>query len=195
MNSMLYDKEYMILDQIDRTPEVSQRDLSSYTGLSLGSVNILLKKMAKEGLLKIESIPAHRVMYMLTPKGMLEKANKTMSYMKLHYKAIEETKQSIAGFIGRNMEECGVQVFTEDNEMETLLKQAIHQLSYLGVGYEAKIFFCNTIALLNPNQSVLVFTRKDFDLLQGKNRLLRVICFGRKNTKESNADLASETLL
>ena len=93
--SVSNDKELLILTQLDANPEATQRDISSQTGLSLGSVNLLLKKMIKEGLVKIESVPAHRVAYMLTPKGMMEKVNKTVNYIKRHYNAIDHTKETM----------------------------------------------------------------------------------------------------
>ncbi|NDL68720.1 winged helix-turn-helix transcriptional regulator [Anaerotalea alkaliphila] len=124
-----YDNELLILSQIDANPDTTQRDLSRHTGLSLGSVNLLLKKMAKEGLIKIESIPAHRVAYMLTPRGMVEKANKTVNYIKRHYNAINQTKENIKTvmttllaehptlYILRTQDEVGNLVVTAVEEM------------------------------------------------------------------------------
>lgn len=121
----IYDKEYIILEHICRSPESSQRDLSTYTGLSLGSVNILLKKMVKEGLLKIESIPAHRVVYMLTPKGMIEKANKTIQYVKIHYQAIEALRLKLKAHLAELSEEFQIQILNSGDEMSQTLIQAV----------------------------------------------------------------------
>ncbi len=123
------DKEYLILTQIDANPDSTQRDLSRHTGLSLGSVNLLLKKMVREGLIKIDSIPAHRVAYMITPQGMVEKANKTVNYIKRHYNAINQTKETMKAilaelltqhptlYILRTPDEVGNLVITAVEEM------------------------------------------------------------------------------
>lgn len=89
------DKEYIILTQLDANPKASQRDISRQTGFSLGSVNLLLKKMISRGVVKMEEIPANRVAYMLTPAGILEKAQKTVKYVKVHYTIIEKMKEDI----------------------------------------------------------------------------------------------------
>ena len=89
------DKTYVLMHEIEDNAEITQRELAGRSGLSLGTVNLLLKKMIRQGLLKVESIPANRVVYMLTPVGMAEKAHKTVRYIKHHYRAIEETKQRI----------------------------------------------------------------------------------------------------
>lgn len=133
-----HDKEYLILAQIDANPDTTQRDLSRHTGLSLGSVNLLLKKMANEGLVKVESIPAHRVAYMLTPRGMVEKANKTVNYIKRHYNAINQTKENIKTvittlladhptlYILRTQDEVGNLVVTAVEEMPPTQTTAIN---------------------------------------------------------------------
>ena len=90
-----HDKDYLLLSEIDANSDISQRELSNKTGVSLGSVNLLMKKMIREGLIKMEKIHANRVIYMLTPKGMAEKAEKTVRYIRHHYNAIQETKERI----------------------------------------------------------------------------------------------------
>jgi DNA-binding MarR family transcriptional regulator len=90
-----YDKDFLILSEINSNQEVSQRELSHKTGLSLGSVNLLIQKMIRDGLLKMEIITTNRVIYMLTPKGLAEKAVKTVRYVQIHYTAIQETKALI----------------------------------------------------------------------------------------------------
>lgn len=131
--SLFPDKEHMILNQIDANPNASQRDISQQTGLSLGSVNLLLKKMAKEGLIKIESIPAHRVAYMLTPKGMMEKTNKTITYIKRHYNAITQTKETIKTvFQELTQEHPHLYLLNTGDEVSNLAHTALEEMGPLG---------------------------------------------------------------
>jgi len=90
-----HDKDYLLLSEIDANCDISQRELSQKTGLSLGTVNLLIQKMIREGLIKMDMIPANRVIYMLTPKGLAEKAEKTVRYVRNHYNAIQNTKGRI----------------------------------------------------------------------------------------------------
>ncbi len=96
--SVFSDNEYSILSEIEKNEHVTQRELSNKLGLSLGSVNVLINKMIKEGLIKMEQISQKQVFYMLTPVGMLAKAKKTVRYLKIHYRAIFETKEKIKSF-------------------------------------------------------------------------------------------------
>ena len=134
MTDLNYDKEYLILNQIDANPEATQRELSRHTGLSLGSVNLLLKKMVREGLIKMETIPAHRVAYMLTPKGMVEKANKTVTYIKRHYHAIHQTKEAMKATINNILQEHQqVYVFQTDDEISRLVVTALDEMDATSV--------------------------------------------------------------
>ena len=73
------DREEKVLNCISKNENISQRELSLHTGISLGSINLIIKKMVKKGLVKIERINTNTLKYMLTPKGFAEKAMKTLS--------------------------------------------------------------------------------------------------------------------
>lgn len=113
------DREYEVLEYISSSDEVTQREISEHLGISLGSVNLLLKKMIKEGFIKIEKIPANRVAYMLTPKGIQEKIVKTVSYIKIHYRAIEKHKNAVRLFLDSNESKYDlIYVFLKEEELK-----------------------------------------------------------------------------
>ena len=94
-HKMYRDNEYFIMNEIMEDENITQRGLSRKLGLSLGTVNVLINKMVKEGLIKMDQVSQKQVMYMLTPKGIVEKGKKTVKYLKGHYRAIYETKERI----------------------------------------------------------------------------------------------------
>ncbi|MEN6623966.1 MAG: winged helix-turn-helix transcriptional regulator, partial [Smithella sp.] len=49
------EESLMILRAIDTNPQLSQRELSSRLGLSLGKINFLLKELVAKGLVKAEN--------------------------------------------------------------------------------------------------------------------------------------------
>lgn len=59
----------------------NQRELSTRSGMSLGMTNVVLKRLAKKGLLKIRQLNRRKVDYLLTSRGFSEKANKSYRYM------------------------------------------------------------------------------------------------------------------
>lgn len=93
------DNEFLLLSEFADSEVVNQRALSKKLGISLGTINTLINKMAREGKIKMEQVSSKQVAYMLTPKGMLEKANKTAKYLKHHYRVIYQTKEKIKHYI------------------------------------------------------------------------------------------------
>jgi len=77
----LADKEFLIIKQISENPQLNQRTIAQKTGLSLGLVNLIIKKLAKTGYIKIKMLNGKKIEYILTPKGFSEKIKKTYNYV------------------------------------------------------------------------------------------------------------------
>jgi DNA-binding MarR family transcriptional regulator len=122
------DKEYIVLNEIGKNPEVTQRELSKMIRCSVGSINILLSKMVNEGLIKIKRMPMNRIIYMLTPMGIVEKLQKTSSYIKSNYNYIVETqaklRTELEKLVAQNGEIC---VLMEEDEISELVRLAIKE--------------------------------------------------------------------
>ncbi len=124
------DKEHLILDAISNSAQITQRELSKKTGLSLGTINILLTKMTKEGLIKVKQIPVNRVLYILTPEGMAEKVNKTYNYIKRQYQYINNTVEKISSNLNQiSRTYKNVCIILENDELDDLIKIAASNLS------------------------------------------------------------------
>ena len=124
------DKEYILLNEIEKNENITQRELSKKVELSLGSVNLLINKMVHEGLIKISQIPMNRVAYMLTPAGIAEKVRKTSDYIKIHYNYINETVKKIkSAIIDLNKENNDIIVVLEQDEISELVRQAVNEIN------------------------------------------------------------------
>ena len=67
-----------LMKELERSPAITQRNLSSRLGVSLGKTNYLLKELAKKGfvearLFSCNSDKIKKVKYTLTKKGLEEK--------------------------------------------------------------------------------------------------------------------------
>jgi EPS-associated MarR family transcriptional regulator len=94
---MLTDEyRYKILKLVQENPEISQRDLATALGISLGKTNFCLKALIEVGLLKASNFKNNKnklaYMYLLTPKGIEEKTVITARFLKRklqEYKTLE----------------------------------------------------------------------------------------------------------
>jgi EPS-associated MarR family transcriptional regulator len=84
---MLTDEyRYKILKLVESNPSISQRELAQQLGISLGKVNFCLKALIDKGLLKATNFRNSKnklaYMYLLTPRGIEEKASITLRFLK-----------------------------------------------------------------------------------------------------------------
>lgn len=75
------EKELLLLRKLQLNPKITQRDMAKATGLSLGSVNTIIKRMIKIGILKVEKRTQKTIMYNLTSLGIKQKAEGMYKYM------------------------------------------------------------------------------------------------------------------
>ena len=93
-------EEYLkLLRKIDNDPKISQRDLSSELGVSLGKINYCLRELQKKGLIKVQNFKNNRekfkYLYLLTPKGIVEKTKITLRFMKKKMREYDELNDEI----------------------------------------------------------------------------------------------------
>ena len=127
-DSLIFDNEYIIMSEVADNETVTQRELSKKLGISVSTVNVLMNKMIREGLIKMTQVSQKQVLYMLTPVGMMEKAKKTVSYLKAHYRAIYDTKEKIKSVLDELYREHDViYVLKGNDEMSEILAIAVDE--------------------------------------------------------------------
>ena len=91
--------EFNILRKIQNNPEVSQRELARDLGFSLGKINYCLLALKNKDLKKIDNFKKNKnklnYFYILTPKGLVEKTNLTLKFMKLKMQEFDELQNEL----------------------------------------------------------------------------------------------------
>lgn len=100
--------EYQILTHLTQNEHTSQRKIASGTGLSVGTVNLLLKKMVRKGLVKLERVNGRTLRYVITPHGMAEKARLAYRYLVLSYQQIIKINRALERIVARQTALHGV---------------------------------------------------------------------------------------
>ena len=90
---------FNILRKIQNKPESTQRELAEELGFSLGKLNYCLKALKTKGLIKINNFTRNpnkiNYIYVLTPKGITEKTQLTLNFMKKKMEEYDELKKEI----------------------------------------------------------------------------------------------------
>ena len=88
--------KFQILKSLELDSHPTQRQLSNDLGVSLGKVNYCLKSLIKKGFIKVNNFRNSnnktQYSYLLTPKGIEEKAKLTLDFIVTVSKIINLTK-------------------------------------------------------------------------------------------------------
>ena len=88
-----------VLRTLEANPELSQRQLAAELGVSLGGVNYALKALIERGFVKAENFrkSGNKVayLYVLTPRGVAEKASLATAFLGRKLEEYEVLRQEI----------------------------------------------------------------------------------------------------
>ena len=168
-------KEYEILEHLNTDQDLSQRRLAEKTGLSLGMVNILLQRMVKKGLVKVERLNARSLRYMLTPKGLAEKSKLTYRYIKSSYEYILKISDKVRDFC-EQAEKLGIKriyLYGPQNEVYHIIKLALDKekipYSYIEQNNRA------CVRDLDQDQLIMVWELADEEKLAGSYQVVNIL--------------------
>jgi EPS-associated MarR family transcriptional regulator len=90
---------YKLLRLLEPNPSLSQREVARELGISLGKVNYCLKALINKGLIKAANFKNSKnktaYMYLLTPRGLDEKARVTRRFLQIKMQEYEALRQEI----------------------------------------------------------------------------------------------------
>ena len=108
-----YEQEirYRLLKILAEEPKLRQLDLAKMMGISVGNVNYCISELAKKGLIKVKRFKSAKnkvpYTYILTPRGIEEKAILTVRFLKRKIEEYEEIKRQIR-VLTQEVEENGL---------------------------------------------------------------------------------------
>ena len=92
--------EYKVLKILEEKPDLTQRQLASKLGISLGKTHYLVKSLIDVGWVKLDNFQSSdnkwRYAYLLTPKGIVEKAGITTRFLVRKQHEFTQIQEEIA---------------------------------------------------------------------------------------------------
>ena len=91
--------QFQILKSLEQDSHFTQRQLSSNLGVSLGKVNYCIKSLIEKGFIKVNNFRNNKnkiqYSYLLTSKGMEEKARLTLDFIRIKTQEYDALRQEI----------------------------------------------------------------------------------------------------
>ena len=93
------DTYFRVLRILKENPDLTQREVAEKLGVSVGSLNYCLKALIEKGWIKMQNFSQSKnkfgYVYILTPKGISEKAALTSNFLKRKLSEYESLKLEI----------------------------------------------------------------------------------------------------
>ena len=100
---------YKLLNILEYNPEATQRELARELGVSVGKINYCMTALIEKGLIKANNFKNSKnkraYTYLLTPRGIEEKARITVRFLKRkmdEYEALRQEIEQLKREVGSN---------------------------------------------------------------------------------------------
>jgi ribosomal protein S25 len=88
-------RDLRLLEAVHEDSRVTQRGMAKKLGIALGLANIYLKRMIHKGYIKCVNVQPNRISYLITPRGIAEKARLTYEFMDYSLHLYGEVRQHL----------------------------------------------------------------------------------------------------
>jgi len=88
-----------LLDNIERTPDITQADLATQLGVAVGTVNWHLKRLISKGYVKVKRAERRKLLYIITPEGLAIRARLTVDYVEQQFNLYRRVRQKVKEYI------------------------------------------------------------------------------------------------
>src|SRR2546427_12418863 len=92
-------RDLKLLEAVEEDSRVTQRSLATKLGIALGLNNIYLKRLVRKGYIKCVNVQSNRISYLITPRGIVEKARLTYEFMDYSLHLYSEVRQHLRGVL------------------------------------------------------------------------------------------------
>jgi DNA-binding Lrp family transcriptional regulator len=88
-------RDLKLLEAVEQDSRITQRSLATKLGIALGLTNIYLKRLVRKGYIKCVNVQSNRITYLITPRGISEKARLTYEFMDYSLHLYGEVRQHL----------------------------------------------------------------------------------------------------
>ena len=92
-------RDLRLLEAVEQDSRVTQRSLASKLGIALGLTNVYLKRLVRKGFIKCVNVQSNRITYLITPRGIAEKARLMYEFMDYSLHLYSEVRQHLRGVL------------------------------------------------------------------------------------------------
>jgi DNA-binding MarR family transcriptional regulator len=96
-----FDQLVPLLEQIELDPDITQATLANRLEVSVGMVNLYLKRLVAKGYVKVKRAQRRKLRYIITPEGIALRARLTVNYVESSMKLYRRTRLRVRELLGQ----------------------------------------------------------------------------------------------
>jgi len=93
-------RELILLEQIERDPDVTQASLANQLGVAVGTVNWHIKRLVEKGYVKAKRAQRKKLRYIITPEGIAFRARLTVDFIENSMHLYRRTRKRVQELLG-----------------------------------------------------------------------------------------------
>ena len=93
------DRELILLEEIERDPDITQATLADQLGVAVGTVNWHIKRLVAKGYVKVKRAQRRKLRYIITPEGIAFRARLTVHYIETSMRLYRKTRERVGGLL------------------------------------------------------------------------------------------------
>ncbi len=134
--SSISEKEFGVIRCLGENEESNQRLIAQRAGISLGLTNLIIQRLIKKGYIKFRQLTPKKIQYILTSKGMAEKAEKSYNFTLRTIRTLKTMREQIQRIILEQYQK-GIRKFVikGQGELADLIGTTFKDLDLDGVSY------------------------------------------------------------
>jgi len=100
------DRELILLEHIERDPDITQASLAAQLGVAVGTVNWHIKRLISKGYVKVKRAQRRKLRYIITPEGIAFRARLTVNYIETSMRLYRRTRMRVRELLAE-VQQCG----------------------------------------------------------------------------------------
>lgn len=89
------ERERILLEQIERDPDITQASMAAQLGVAVGTVNWYIKRFIEKGYVKVKRAQRRKLRYIITPQGIAHRASLTVRYIETSMRLYRRTRERV----------------------------------------------------------------------------------------------------
>ena len=98
-------RDLTVLEAVTENQQITQRSLATRLGVALGLANLYVQRLVRKGYIKCVNVRSNRIHYLITPKGLAEKARLTYEFMDHSLKLYRQTRKHLRAALATGLKE------------------------------------------------------------------------------------------